>query len=270
MSRERARVTARFEEAVAAWPSGPSPTSSPAWSSTWPRRLTGARRRRLAQGVPRFGHRQPGRVLRAVPHAQRPLEHRARRGSVEAGAAGRPRRFTPQGLRDGGAMRGERVAAGLSQVRESLDSLLVDRPQRRVLRPESTGERIDGPRCRPRRASPLHLWRGARPRRGSARCRSSRASHVEPEGARPAGSPTWRCWRAAAGPYTPCGARRLAAERAWLEMPTGFPAAETIGPGRRPGLLPSLPAPRTSPAHGCPAGVHARAMFGLFLDRSAS
>ena len=45
---------------------------------------------------------------------------------------------TAQGLRDEPELR-ERVAAGLSQVRGSLDALLVDRPRRRVLRQPAGG-----------------------------------------------------------------------------------------------------------------------------------
>ncbi len=131
---ERARVTARFEEAVA--------LAERAFADEFARlvehlaeRLTGAD----ADGSPKvfrdsavgnlreFFERFSELNVRSSPELDALVE-RARQ--VVRGA-------TPQGLRDEGAMR-ERVAAGLSQVRESLDSLLVDRPRRRVLR-QTTG-----------------------------------------------------------------------------------------------------------------------------------
>ena len=90
------------------------------------------RRGRPAQGLPRLGGGQPGRVLRPVPRAERPLERAARRAG-RAGPAGGAGRGRPGPARQPG-----RCASGSRpsspQVQSALDGMLVERPRRRILR----------------------------------------------------------------------------------------------------------------------------------------
>ena len=132
---ERARVAARFEEAVA--------LAEGAFLDEFARlvehlaeRLSGAD----SDGSPRvfrdsavgnlreFFDRFKELNVRSNPELDALVE-RARRSVRGA---------TAQDLRDAPALR-ERVAAGLSQVRGSLDALLVERPRRRVLRQPAGG-----------------------------------------------------------------------------------------------------------------------------------
>ena len=132
---ERARVAARFEEAVA--------LAERAFADEFARlvehlaeRLSGAGedgspkvfRDSAVGNLREFFDRFKELNVRSDPDLDALVE-RARR--VVRGASA-------QDLRDEGPLR-ERVAAGLSRVRESLDSLLVDRPRRRVLRQAAGG-----------------------------------------------------------------------------------------------------------------------------------
>ena len=132
---ERARVAARFEEAVA--------LAESAFLDEFARlvehlagRLSGAGedgepkvfRDSAVGNLREFFDRFRELNVRSNPELDALVE-RARRAVRGA---------TPQGLRDEPALR-ERVAAGLSQVRGSLDALLVDRPRRRVLRQPAGG-----------------------------------------------------------------------------------------------------------------------------------
>ena len=89
-------------------------------------------RGRPAQGLPRFGRRQPPGVLRSVPDAQRPVSN----DQLDALVAQAQRAVTgigAQDLRDAGGLR-QAVATQLSRVQTSLDAMLVERPRRRILR----------------------------------------------------------------------------------------------------------------------------------------
>jgi hypothetical protein len=132
---ERRRVAARFEEAVA--------LAEAAFADEFARlvehlagRLSGAGddgqprvfRDSAVGNLREFFERFRELNVRSNPELDALVE-RARRAVRGASA---------QDLRDAPALR-ERVAAGLSQVRGSLDALLVDRPRRRVLRQPAGG-----------------------------------------------------------------------------------------------------------------------------------
>jgi hypothetical protein len=132
---ERARVAARFEEAVA--------LAEAAFAEEFARlvehlaeRLTGAGedgnpkvfRDSAVGNLREFFDRFRELNVRSNPELDALVE-RARRAVRGA---------TAQDLRERPDLR-ERVAAGLGQVRESLDALLVDRPRRRVLRQPAGG-----------------------------------------------------------------------------------------------------------------------------------
>ena len=128
---ERARVAARFDEAVQ--------LAEQAFLEEFARlvahlsRADHRRRRgRPAAGLPRLGRGQPVGVLRPVPRAERPLERAARRAG-RAGPAGGAGRGRPGPARQRG-----RCASGwrrqLAQVQSALDAMLVERPRRRILR----------------------------------------------------------------------------------------------------------------------------------------
>jgi hypothetical protein len=132
---ERARVAARFEEAVA--------LAEVAFADELARLVE-----HLAERLSSAGEDGQPKVFRdsAVGNLReffdRFRELNVRSNPELDALVERARRVvrgtTAQELRDGPELR-QRVAAGLAQVRESLDALLVERPRRRVLRQPAGG-----------------------------------------------------------------------------------------------------------------------------------
>ena len=218
---ERARVAARFDEAVE--------LAERAFADEFARlvehlaeRLSGAD----ADGSPKvfrdsavgnlreFFDRFKELNVRSNPELDALVE-RARRAVRGA---------TAQDLRDAPAVR-ERVAAGLSQVRGSLDALLVE-PAAAAGPSASRRGPPDGPSSStPRGRIVLRLRRGHRPRRDRVVVSIARAGHVEPDAAggwvadlgRPSAgrkhSARPRCGARAAGRRAAPGSRRPSGRR---------------------------------------------------------
>ena len=175
---ERARVAARFEEAVR--------LAEQAFLDEFARlvahlteRITGADDDGTAKVFRDSAVDNLVGVLRAVPRAERPLERAARR-------PGRPRR---SGRSAGSRRRTSATATGCASgsrrssrgSQSSLDALLVDRPRRRILRRRRAAGGADGARRRPRRRGRGGLRRGDRP----GRARPPRDRPRQPRRARP-------------------------------------------------------------------------------------
>ena len=146
----------------------------------------GRRRGRQAQGLPGLGGRQPGRVLRAVPVAQRPL-------ATTSSTPLSPRPSRRYGGSAPGTSAGEQRPpsagghASCRGVQSALDGMLVDRPRRKIIRPTTTKGRHESDH-REGRSGPGRLRRGDRPGRPRP-APIERASHVEPD-PKVAGRPT--------------------------------------------------------------------------------
>ena len=128
---ERARVAARFDEAVRlaeiGVPRGVRQAGGPPLGADQRRR-----RGRQAQGLPGFGGQQPVRLLREVPVLN--VRSNDQLDALVAQAQQAVRGVGAQDLRDSGDLR-RRVATELSRVQSALDGLMVDRPRRRIIRP---------------------------------------------------------------------------------------------------------------------------------------
>ena len=177
-------------------------------------RITGAN----DDGTPKVfrdsADRQPRRVLRAVPAAQRPVQ-RTSSTTWWPRPSGSCAGSSPQGLRDSDAP-AQRVASELSRVQSSLDDLLVDRPRRRIVRSAApAGGVVMQLVVTPRGRGPLPLRRGHRP----GRARPIPDHPRQPRRARPR-RPLARRPAPVGGPVLGPFDRRseaLEAERAWLE-----------------------------------------------------
>ncbi len=209
---ERARVAARFEEAVQ--------LAEQAFLDEFARLVAhldradlGRGRGRPAAGLPRLRRGQPGRVLRPLPDAERPVERPARRPG-RRGAAGRPGRHRPRPPRRPGAAADRRGPAvpGPDVARRAAGRAAP------AAHPPAGG-RVGGCVMQlvvcPRRSGPGDLRRGD-PAGSLGRPRIRRASTVEPD--------RDGRWHADLGPVFgpvlgPFAARSeaLDAEVAWLE-----------------------------------------------------
>ena len=129
---ERARVAARFEEAVQ--------LAEQAFLDEFarlvgpPDRADHRRRRgRPAQGLPRLGRRQPPASSSTGSGRSTSGRNDQLDALVGRGPAGGPRASAPRTSATAAAS-ARRVAGQLSRVQSSLDALLVERPRRRILR----------------------------------------------------------------------------------------------------------------------------------------